>query len=181
MCLGDCRYLTVPARRTVPFVLFVLDFLCVHPFNDGNGRMSRLLTLLLLYRSGYAVGKYISMEMMIEGSKKTYYEALQSSSVGWHDNSSDYISFVRYYLGVILKSYGEFQKRAWDFKHRNISKAERVRRVFESKMGVVKKSEIVDLCPDISETTIERTLKELLDEDIIKKVGKGRSTCYEKK
>lgn len=161
--------------------MFVLDFLSIHPFNDGNGRLSRLLTLLLLYRSGYKVGKYISMEMMIENSKKTYYEALQNSSIGWHENSNNYSSFVRYYLGVILKSYGELQERVGNLKHRNISKRERVRNVFENKTDVIKKSDIVELCPDISETTIERTLKDLLDEGFVKKVGKGRSIGYVKK
>lgn len=161
--------------------MFVLDFLSIHPFNDGNGRLSRLLTLLLLYRSGYKVGKYISMEMMIENSKKTYYEALQNSSIGWHENSNNYSSFVRYYLGVILKSYGEFQERVGHLKHRNISKRERVRNVFENKTDVIKKSDIVELCPDISETTIERTLKDLLDEGFVEKVGKGRSIGYVKK
>lgn len=96
--------------------MFILDFLCIHPFNDGNGRMSRLLTLLLLYRSGYIVGKYISMEMLIEKTKETYYEALQNSSIGWHDNTSDYTSFVRYYLGVVLKGYNDFQDRVEHLK-----------------------------------------------------------------
>ena len=89
--------------------VFIHDFLCIHPFNDGNGRMSRLLTLLLLYRSGYIVGKYVSMEMLIEKTKETYYEALQNSSIEWHNDKSDYTSFVRYYLGVVLKGYNEFQ------------------------------------------------------------------------
>ena len=158
--------------------MFVLDFLCIHPFNDGNGRMSRLLTLLLLYRSGYIVGKYVSMEMLIEKTKETYYEALQNSSIEWHNNKSDYISFIRYYLGVVLKGYNEFQDRIEHLKYRKMSKADRVKAVFEKKLGTVKKSDIVTLCPDISETTIERTLKELLEAGFIQKVGKGRATSY---
>lgn len=161
--------------------MFILDFLCIHPFNDGNGRMSRLLTLLLLYRSGYIVGKYVSMEMMIEKTKETYYEALQNSSVEWHNNQSDYTSFVRYYLGIVLKGYNEFQDRIEHLKYRKLSKADRVRSVFDKKLGVVRKSDIATLCPDISETTIERTLKDLLDAGFIEKVGKGRATGYAKK
>lgn len=161
--------------------MFILDFLCIHPFNDGNGRMSRLLTLLLLYRSGYIVGKYISMEMLIEKTKETYYEALQNSSIGWHDNTSDYTFFVRYYLGVVLKGYNDFQDRVEHLKYRKISKTERVKAVFEKKLGIIKKSDIATLCPDISETTIERSLKELLESGYIEKVGKGRATGYAKK
>ena len=161
--------------------MFILDFLCIHPFNDGNGRMSRLLTLLLLYRSGYIVGKYISMEMLIEKTKETYYEALQNSSIGWHDNTSDYTSFVRYYLGVVLKGYNDFQDRVEHLKYRKISKTERVKAVFEKKLGIIKKSDIATLCPDLSETTIERSLKELLESGYIEKVGKGRATGYAKK
>ena len=161
--------------------MFILDFLCIHPFNDGNGRMSRLLTLLLLYRSGYIVGKYVSMEMLIEKTKETYYEALQNSSVEWHNNQSDYTSFVKYYLGIVLKGYNEFQDRIEHLKYRKFSKADRVKAVFEKKLGIVKKSDIATLCPDISETTIERTLKELLEAGLIEKVGKGRATGYAKK
>lgn len=161
--------------------MFILDFLCIHPFNDGNGRMSRLLTLLLLYRSGYIVGKYVSMEMLIEKTKETYYEALQNSSVEWHNNQSDYTSFVKYYLGVVLKGYNEFQDRIEHLKYRKFSKADRVKAVFEKKLGIVKKSDIATLCPDISETTIERTLKDLLEAGLIEKVGKGRATGYVKK
>ena len=161
--------------------MFILDFLCIHPFNDGNGRMSRLLTLLLLYRSGYIVGKYVSMEMLIEKTKETYYDALHNSSIEWHNNRSDYTSFVRYYLGIVLKGYNEFQDRIEHLKHHKLSKADRVKAVFEKKLGIVKKSDIATLCPDISETTIERTLKELLESGFIEKVGKGRATGYVKK
>lgn len=161
--------------------MFILDFLCIHPFNDGNGRMSRLLTLLLLYRQGYIVGKYVSMEMLIEKTKETYYEALQNSSSEWHNNMNDYTSFVRYYLGIILKGYNDFQDRIGHLKYRKLSKADRVKSVFEKKLGIVRKSDIAILCPDISETTIERTLKDLLETGCIEKVGKGRATGYVKK
>lgn len=106
--------------------MFILDFLCIHPFNDGNGRMSRLLTLLLLYRSGYIVGKYISVEMLIEKSKETYYEALKDSSVAWHESENDYLPFISYFLGVILKGYNEFEERVEYMRHRGMSKPDRI-------------------------------------------------------
>jgi len=121
------------------------------------------------------------MEMLIEKTKETYYEALQNSSIEWHNNRSDYTSFVRYYLGIVLKGYNEFQDRIEHLKHHKLSKADRVKAVFEKKLGIVKKSDIATLCPDISETTIERTLKELLESGFIEKVGKGRATGYTKK
>lgn len=155
--------------------------MCIHLFNDGNGRMSRLLTLLLLYRSGYIVGKYVSMEMLIEKTKETYYEALQDSSTSWYDNTSDYTSFVRYYLGVVLKGYNEFRDRIEHLQYRKLSKTNRVKAVFDKKLGIIKKSDIAALCPDISETTIERALKELLESGFVEKVGKGRVTGYVKK
>ncbi len=170
--------------RYDPLVLipmFILDFLCIHPFNDGNGRMSRLLTLLLLYRSGYIVGKYISMEMLIEKSKETYYEVLQDSSYAWHEGTNDYIPFVKYYLGIMLKGYKEFQDRVEHLNYRKLSKADRVKAVFDKKLGIVRKADIAAFCPDISETTIERTLKELLEANYIEKVGKARATGYVKK
>lgn len=161
--------------------MFILDFLCIHPFNDGNGRMSRLLTLLLLYRSGYIVGKYISMEGLIEKSKETYYEALQSSSYAWHEGINDYVPFVNYYLGIMLKGYKEFQDRVEHLNDRRLSKADRVKTVFDKKLGIIRKSDIAAFCPDISETTIERTLKELLESGYIEKTGKARATGYIKK
>ncbi|GHT58493.1 cell division protein Fic [Bacteroidia bacterium] len=158
--------------------MFVLDFLCIHPFNDGNGRMSRLLTLLLLYRSGYIVGKYISIEMQIERSKETYYEVLQDSSHSWHESENNYLLFLRYYLGVTIKAYREFQDRVEHLQYRNLSKAERIKAVFDKRMGKITKAEILSLCPDISQTTVERTLNELLKSGYITKTGQGKSTGY---
>lgn len=158
--------------------VFILDFLCVHPFNDGNGRMSRLLTLLLLYQNDYIVGKYISIEMLIEKSKDSYYETLQNSSVGWHDNSNNYKPFVKYYLGVVLAAYREFGSRVETLRNRGLSKPDRVKNIFETKVGKISKSEIAKICPDISITTIERTLSKLLKEEFIVKIGGGRSTSY---
>lgn len=158
--------------------MFVLDFLCIHPFNDGNGRMSRLLTLLLLYRSGYIVGKYISIEMLIEKTKDTYYDALQASSEGWHEGTNDYVPFVSYTLGIIKSAYKTFSERVEHLTTKGISKPERVRQFIENKLGKVTKKDIMDACPDISQTTVEKTLGELVKKETIIKVGNGRSAGY---
>lgn len=164
--------------RLVLIPMFILDFLCIHPFNDGNGRMSRLLTLLLFYKAGYMVGKYVSMEMLIEKTKETYYEALQASSFGWHENSSSYAPFVKYYLGIMEKAYREFESRVAHLQHRRLSKPERIRHVIEQKVGKITKKEIMDLCPDISKVTVERTLTDLVKNGVIMKVGSGSTTGY---
>lgn len=158
--------------------MFVLDFLCIHPFNDGNGRMSRLLTLLLLYRSGYIVGKYISIEKLIEESKETYYEALQSSSQGWHEGENHYAHFVRYMLGVILAAYREFSSRVKVLSVSGLSKPERVREIIKDTLGKITKTEIMAKCPDISQVTVQRTLNELVKSGEIIKISGGRYTSY---
>lgn len=160
--------------------MFILDFLCVHPFDDGNGRMSRLLTLLLLYRAGYIVGKYISIEMLIENTKETYYEVLQDSSAGWHENVNSYEPFLKYYLGILLKACREFEGRVEHLKNRNLSKPERVRMVIDQRVGKITKKEILEICPDISKVTVERTLTDLVKRGYIAKVGAGPSTAYVK-
>lgn len=160
--------------------MFILDFLCIHPFNDGNGRMSRLLTLLLFYKAGYIVGKYISMEMLIEKAKETYYEALQSSSIGWHENENNYEPFVKYYLGITLKAYHEFENRVEHLQHRSLSKPERIRAFIDRNIGKITKKEIMDACPDISKTTVERTLNDLVKSGYITKVDSGPATGYAK-
>ena len=164
--------------RLLLIPMFVLDFLCIHPFNDGNGRMSRLLTLLLFYKAGYIVGKYVSMEMLIEKTKETYYEALQDSSTGWHENENSYEPFAKYYLGIILKAYNEFEGRVEHLKNRSLSKPERIKLIIEQKVGKITKKEIMDLCPDISKVTVERTLTDLVKSGYIAKVGAGPSTAY---
>jgi len=158
--------------------MFILDFLCIHPFNDGNGRMSRLLTLLLLYRSGYIVGKYISLEMLIEKTKETYYDVLQFSSTDWHEGKNDYLPFVEYYLGIVLNAYREFTNRVELLTTKGLSKTDRVKAVIENKIGKITKKEILNLCPDISQTTVEKALADLLKEGTILKIGGGRYTQY---
>lgn len=164
--------------KLVLIPMFILDFLCIHPFNDGNGRMSRLLTLLLFYKAGYIVGKYVSIEMLIEKTKETYYEALQASSAGWHENENSYAPFVKYYLGIILKAYNEFENRVEHLKNRSLSKPDRIKAIIDQKVGKITKKEIMELCPDISKVTVERTLTELVKSGYIAKVGAGPSTGY---
>lgn len=158
--------------------MFVLDFLCIHPFRDGNGRMSRLLTLLLLYRAGYIVGKYVSIEKLIEESKETYYDALQESSIEWHEEKNDYRPFVRYMLGIIVSAYREFSSRVWMLTTSELSKPERVREVIKETLGTITKAEIIKKCPDISQITIQRALAELVANGDIIKIGGGRYTKY---
>ena len=158
--------------------MFILDFLCIHPFNDGNGRMSRLLTLLLLYRAGYIVGKYISIEKMIEQSKETYYEALQNSSVNWHEGRNDYIPFVQYMLGIVVAAYREFSSRVKLIAANNMSKPERIREIIKDTLGKITKTEIMQKCPDISQVTVQRALNELVTNGEILKIGGGRYTAY---
>lgn len=157
---------------------FIFDFLSIHPFEDGNGRMSRLLTLLLLYQEGYIVGKYISIEMIIEKTKESYYEVLEESSRGWHEGNNNYAPFVKYYLGVILSAYKVFSSRGETIRNQGLTKAERVRHILSTKVGKVTKAEIATLCPDISVTTIEKALSDLLKEGYIIKVGASRNTAY---
>lgn len=158
--------------------MFILDFLCIHPFNDGNGRMSRLLTLLLLYRSGYFVGKYISIERLIADSKETYYEVLQESSTGWHEGENDYLPFVRYMLGVVIAAYREFASRVDILITRGLSKPDRVREIIRSTTGKITKTQIMRQCPDISQKTVERALAEMLKNGDIIKISGGRYTSY---
>lgn len=159
-------------------LMFVLDFLCVHPFNDGNGRLSRLLTLLLLYRSGYIVGKYIGIEKLIEQTKEIYYESLQLSSAGWHENKNDYEPFVKYMLGVIVAAYREFSSRVSLLTTQGMSKPDRVKEIIRATLGPITKTEILAKCPDISQVTVQRALADLVDKGDIIKLGGGRYTKY---
>ena len=158
--------------------MFILDFLCIHPFNDGNGRMSRLLTLLLLYRSEYFVGKYISLEKLIADSKESYYEALQESSAGWHEGENDYAPFVRYLLGVVIAAYRAFADSVDILVTKGLSKPGRVRELIRTTTGPITKAQIMSQCPDVSQKTVERALKELMDSGEVLKIGGGRYTSY---
>mgnify|MGYP003085674058 FL=1 len=168
----------IPALILIPVLIH--DFLCIHPFDDGNGRMSRLLTLLLLYKFGYFVGRYISIEMLIEDSKESYYEELKRSSEKWHTGENDEIPFIRYMLGVLLKAYEECDDRFNIIGNEKLTSPERVLSVIQMSLDPLSKKDIMILCPDISQRTIERALKELYDNSKIKQVGSGRSTKYVK-
>mgnify|MGYP000797655571 FL=1 len=158
--------------------MFILDFLCIHPFNDGNGRMSRLLTLLILYKSEYYVGQYISTERLISDTKENYYEALQESSWEWHEGRNDYVPFVKYMLGIMVAAYREFADRVEILMDKTISKSDRIGEIIRSSYGRITKAEIAAQCPEISQTTIQRTLNELLKNNQIIKIGGGRYTSY---
>jgi len=158
--------------------MYVLDFLCIHPFHDGNGRISRLLTLLLLYRAGYFVGKYISIETIIEKTKETYYQALQDSSTDWYKEGNSYLPFVTYYLEVTLSACKEFSERMDSIQNRSLSKPQRIRTLFGSTLQRLSKRMILEKCPDISESTVEIALASLLKEGFIIKTGAGKNTTY---
>lgn len=157
--------------------IFIHDFLCIHPFSDGNGRMSRLLTALLLYRSGYVVGKYVSIESKIAANKDLYYQALEECQEGWHENKEDVTSFVKYMLRIILATYRDFEERVNLVSEKLLAK-EIVRRTVYSKMGKLSKSDIAELCPSIGIKSVELALKQLVEDGVLLKKGSGRATFY---
>ena len=158
--------------------MFILDFLCIHPFNDGNGRMSRLLTLLLVYRAEYIVGKYVSLEKLVADTKDAYYDALEESSNNWHEGRNDYLPIIRYLLGIIVAAYREFSDRVEVLITKGLSKPDKVREIIRRTTGRITKAQIMDQCPDISQKTVERALTELQETDEIVKIGGGRYTSY---
>jgi Fic family protein len=157
---------------------FVLDFLCVHPFMDGNGRISRLLSLLLLYTSGYDAGKYISFEEQINKTKSEYYQALKLSSDHWHDAKNTYFPFMENFLFALFVCYSELDKRFAGETHRKATKRRRIEAILQDSLRPASKQEICDLLPDVSPTTVEATLADLLKNEVIKKLGAGRATRY---
>ncbi len=157
--------------------IFIHDFLCIHPFNDGNGRMSRLLTTLLLYRCGFYVGKYISLEAKIANNKDLYYDALEQSQVGWHEGTEDATPFIAYILGTILAAYKDFEERAV-LVETKLPALEMVRHASKTKIGRFTKQDIRELCPTLSDSSIEGALRKLVAAGELKKEGNGRSTCY---
>ena len=158
--------------------VFIHDFLCIHPFLDGNGRMSRLLTTLLLYRAGYEVGKYISLEAKIAKNKDEYYAVLEVSQTGWHEQQDDPTAFVKYLLGTIIAAYRDLDERIRIVSTTSINT---VRNAIDSKIGKFTKKEIVELCHSLSVSTVERHLKNLAAEGYIVKYGSGKNTYYLKR
>lgn len=160
--------------------VFILDFLSVHPFNDGNGRMARLLTLLLLYQVGFEVGRYISLEKIIEDSKEDYYETLRKSSVNWHANTNDIFPWVNYLLGTFVAAYKDLESRVGILEPQKGSKSQRVHSFIEKKLGYFTKADIRNACPDVSEATINRVLNELKEQKMITPVGLGRNAKWKR-
>lgn len=157
--------------------VFIHDFLCIHPFNDGNGRMSRLLTTLLLYRNRFYVGKYISLEAKIAKNKDLYYDALYESQIGWHEGTDDPVPFIKYLLGTILSAYRDFEDR-FALVETKRSALDTVRLAAQSKIGAFNKQDIRELCPSLSVSSIEGALRKLVASGELKREGKGKNTCY---
>lgn len=157
--------------------VFIHDFLCIHPFNDGNGRMSRLLTSLLLYRCGFYVGRYISLEAKIAKNKDLYYSALRESQTGWHEGTEDAVPFIKYILGTVLAAYKDFEDR---FALVEIKRTalETVRMASQSKIGRFTKQDIRELCPSLSLSAIEGALRKMVDDSELKREGSGKNICY---
>ncbi len=156
----------------------ILDFLCIHPFTDGNGRVSRLLTILLLYKSGYDVCKYVSFEQQINDSKELYYEALHDSSQGWHENKNSYFEFMTNFLSTLYKCYKELDKRFSTVNGKRLKKNERVEQTVLNSVLPVSKSEICEVLSDVSPTTVEAVLGKMVKNGSIKKIGQARATKY---
>ena len=157
--------------------IFIHDFLCIHPFNDGNGRISRLLTTLLLYRSGFYVGKYISLEAKIAKNKDLYYNALNDSQHGWHEGVEDSVPFIKYILSTILAAYRDFEDR-FNIIEEKLPAVEIVRKATMNKIGRFTKQDIRELCPSLSLSSVEGSLRKLVAEGELKREGTGKTTCY---
>lgn len=163
--------------------VFICDFLCIHPFNDGNGRMSRLLTLLLLYQNGYEVGKYISIEKQIEKTKDVYYDVLQGANYGWHEEKNDPTPFIRYMLKIILACYTEFEERVGMMNDSGVKSSayDMVKSYVMNKLGKFTSADIIAACPGAGRSSILASLKKLTEEGMVVKCGGGRSTYYVRK
>lgn len=157
--------------------IFIHDFLCIHPFNDGNGRMSRLLTTLLLYRNGFYVGKYISLEAKIAKNKDLYYDALSQAQNGWHEGKEDSLPFIKYLLGTILSAYKDFEER-FSLVEVKLTALEMVRRATQTRIGRFNKQDIRELCPSLSLSSVEGALRKLVETGELKREGQGKLTCY---
>ena len=165
------------AEPLIVIPIFIHDFLCIHPFNDGNGRMSRLLTTLLLYRNGFYVGKYISLEAKIAKNKDLYYAALRQAQEGWHEGTEDAVPFIKSLLGIILSAYRDFEDR-FSLVEQKKPALETVRQATLSKIGRFSKQDIRELCPALSVSSIEGALRKLVASGELKREGNGKSTCY---
>ena len=157
--------------------IFIHDFLCIHLFNDGNGRMSRLLTTLLLYRSGFYVGKYISLEAKIAKNKDLYYESLNRSQDGWHEGNEDSLPFIKYLLGTILAAYRDFEDR-FSIVEEKLPAIDMIRKATQNKIGKFTKQDIRELCPSLSISSIEGALRKMVAGGELMRSGVGKATFY---
>ena len=157
---------------------FIFDFVSIHPFNDGNGRMSRLLMLLTMYKAGFDVGKYISIEKSIEETKSSYYQALKDSSEQWMNNKNDYLPFLEYFLGIILKDYREFNERLSMVNQSDLPVDQLVLKTIRQALKPLSIKELNNFIPQYSEITIRRAVKKLRDANKLEKIGQARSTKY---
>lgn len=174
---------TLAKEEIDPLILipcFILDFLCIHPFNDGNGRMSRLLTLLLLYRSGYMVGQYISIEKAIADTKNDYYDALAQADVRWHEEENDPKPFIKYMLGIILSCYREFESRVNLTGKAGVKSTayDIVKKYALDRVGTFTKQDALISCPSLGSSSVEASLKKLVTDGTLTKIGAGRKTHY---
>lgn len=156
----------------------ILDFLCIHPFRDGNGRMSRLLSLLLLYKNGYDVGKYVSFEEQINNRKALYYEALRQSSDGWHTNENSYFPFIENFLSTLYMCYKELDKRFAVVHGKKITKKARIEATILNSLTPLSKAEICKILPDVSPTTVEAVLGAMVKDGTVRRIGAGRASKY---
>lgn len=170
----------IGSSETEPLIViatFIHDFLCIHPFSDGNGRMSRLLTTLLLCKNGFDIGKYISLEAKIAKHRELYYECLFQSQKGWHEGKEDVLPFVKYLLGTILEAYKDLDERIALMEEKT-SSLEMVRKATMTKIGIFSKQDILSLCPSLSVSTIEGALRKLVADGSLKRIGKGKNIAY---
>lgn len=158
--------------------LAILDFLCIHPFRDGNGRAARLITTLLLYHFDYQVARYISLERVIEESKETYYEALYASSIGWHEGNHNVMPWLNYFWGMLIRAYKEFEERVGSIKPGKGSKTDQVINTIEKKLGPFAISDIESECQGIGRDQIRNVIRQLRDSGKIVSTGKGRSAKW---
>jgi Fic family protein len=168
-------------NRLLLIPCFVLDFLCIHPFTDGNGRMSRLLSLMLLYKSGFDAGRYISFEEQINRNKAAYYQALKDSSANWHQGKNSYFPFITNFMTTLLYCYKELDKRFAVANSSKVTKRQRIEATVLNSLLPISKSEICYILPDISPTTVEAVISSMVKNGAIEKIGTARNTKYVKR
>ena len=178
LAAGYARAIDEQRERLVLVPLAILDFLCIHPFADGNGRMARLLTLLLLYHGGYEVGRYISLERIVEESKETYYESLEASSQGWHDHKHDPLPWMSYLWGVLVRAYREFEERVGTIRTGRGAKTDLIEQAVRRRAHPFAITDIEAECPGVSRDMVRHVLQRLRDEGKLAVEGAGRGAKW---